>query len=121
MSSSAAGVDQLVKLVDGFSLSEAAAKYANCYPDRNPFDLYRAHLTDVLTAVTGVDAKIVYPALQWTTGLDKGDLILAVPALRVKGKKPDELAKEWVEKVRLRASNPSGATPDKAACPDSPV
>ncbi|ERS98653.1 arginine-tRNA ligase [Sporothrix schenckii ATCC 58251] len=92
----AAAVDQLASLVEGFDLHEAESKYPNCHPDTNPFDLYRAHLTNVLTKVTGVDASLVYPALQWTTGLDKGDLILATPALRVKGKKPDALAAEWV-------------------------
>ncbi|CAK7268953.1 arginyl-tRNA synthetase [Sporothrix epigloea] len=92
----ASSVDQLASLVQGFNLREAEQKYPNCHPDTNPFDLYRAHLTNVLTKVTGVDASLVYPALQWTTGLDKGDLILATPALRVKGKKPDALAAEWV-------------------------
>ena len=38
-------------------------------------------------------------------GFEKGDLIVAVPALRVKGRKPDELAAEWSEKVRV--PNPS--------------
>ncbi len=92
----AATVDQLASLVQGFDLAEAERTYPNCHPDTNPFDFYRAHLTKVLTGVTGVDAALVYPALQWTTGLDKGDLILATPALRVKGKKPADLAAEWV-------------------------
>lgn len=92
--------DQLASLVNGLSLDEASKKYPNCHPTINPLDLYRAHLADVLHDVTGVDQKIIYPNLQWTTGLDKGDLILACPSLRVKGKKPDELAVEWTEKVR---------------------
>ena len=96
-----AGLDELAKLVDGLSFQDAEEKYPNCYPSKDPFDFYRAHLADVLTKVTGVDPKIVYPALQWTTGLDKGDVIVAVPALRIKGKKPDELAKEFAEKVIL--------------------
>ena len=37
--------------------------------------------------------------LQWTQTQDKGDLMLPVPALRVKGRKADELAREWAEKV----------------------
>jgi len=79
-----------------------AEKYANanCHPELNPFDFYRAHLANVLADVTGVDADIVYRALSWTSGLDKGDLMLAAPALRIKGQKPDELVKQWVEKVR---------------------
>ncbi|PKS10138.1 hypothetical protein jhhlp_001888 [Lomentospora prolificans] len=72
--------------------------YPNCYPAVNPVDVYRSHLTTLLHDVTGVDKAIIYPALQWTQSSDKGDLILAAPALRVKGKKPTELAEEWVAK-----------------------
>jgi len=74
-------------------------KYPNCHPEINPVDIYRAHLTEILTEVTGVDAAVIYPALQWTQTLEKGDLVLPVPALRLKSKKPSELAAEWVEKV----------------------
>ncbi|KEZ45425.1 Arginine--tRNA ligase, cytoplasmic [Scedosporium apiospermum] len=72
--------------------------FPNCYPAVNPFDVYRSHLTTLLHEVTGVDKAIIYPALQWTQSSDKGDLILAAPALRIKGKKPAELAEEWVAK-----------------------
>jgi len=99
MSSSAVGVDQLAGLVSGLTLESAAEKYPNCYPKSNALDLVRAHIADLLVGITGVDAKIVYPALNWTVGLDKGDFSLAAPALRVKGKKPDELAQQWAEAV----------------------
>lgn len=98
MSAPSAATEQLTKLVDGLNLGDATARYPNCHPATNPFDLYRAHLANTLATVTGVEPALIYPALQWTTGLDKGDLILAVPALRVKGRKPDELASEWVAK-----------------------
>ncbi|OIW32865.1 arginyl-tRNA synthetase [Coniochaeta ligniaria NRRL 30616] len=87
--------EDLAAQVSGLSLDDIVAKYPNCHPTINPFDLYRGHLANVLHDVTGVDHKIIYPNLQWTSGLDKGDIILAAPSLRVKGKKPDELAKEW--------------------------
>ncbi|KAI0128276.1 arginyl-tRNA synthetase [Xylariales sp. AK1849] len=71
--------------------------YPNCFPDINPVDIYRSHITTILHGITKVDPKIIYPALQWTATLDKGDLVLAIPALRVKGK-PDALGKEWLDK-----------------------
>jgi len=92
-------IEQLVGKVEGLSLETIAEKYPDCHPEINPFDLYRAHLTNILADITGVDTKIIYPALNWTASLDKGDLTLAVPALRIKGKKPDELAAEWSAKV----------------------
>jgi arginyl-tRNA synthetase len=99
MAGAPAGVRHLTDLVQGLSLESATEKYPNCFPSINPLDLIRAHLADVLEPITGVDPKIIYNALAWTSGLDKGDLILATPALRLKGKKPDELAKEFVAKV----------------------
>ncbi|KAK8115402.1 Nucleotidylyl transferase [Apiospora kogelbergensis] len=89
-----ASVDNLAKQ---FSHLPALDKYPNCFPDINPTDIYRSHLTSILSSITGVDPKIVYPALQWTATLDKGDIVLPIPALRIKGK-PDVLGSEWVSK-----------------------
>lgn len=75
-------------------------KMPNTFPELNPVDIYRSHITELLASVSGIDEKIIYPAVQWTQTLDKGDLVIAVPALRQKGKKPDEFAKELAEKVR---------------------
>lgn len=95
----AAAASSLSDKLKSLDLETPLPKYPNCYPEVNPVDIYRAHITSILKDVTGVDASIIYPALQWTQTLDKGDLVLPVPALRVKGKKPAELAAEWVEKV----------------------
>lgn len=91
-------IDELATMVAGLTVDSVAEKYPNTFPAINPFDLYRGHLANVLGDVTGVDTKIIYPNLSWTLSLDKGDLVLAAPSLRIKGKKPDELAKEWAEK-----------------------
>lgn len=95
----ATGIEELVKLASDLSLDQIRDKFPACFPQTNPVDVYRLHVTSVLEKITGVDPKIIYPAVQWSTGLDKGDVVVATPALRVKGKKPDELAKEWSEKV----------------------
>ncbi|KAH8586273.1 putative Arginyl-tRNA synthetase, cytoplasmic [Bisporella sp. PMI_857] len=88
----------LAQKLRSLNLEKDLPAYPNCHPEVNPVDVYRAHLTEILAEVTGVDSKIVYPALQWTQTLDKGDMVLAIPALRVKGKKPNELGEEWVSK-----------------------
>ncbi|KAK6866404.1 Arginyl-tRNA synthetase- cytoplasmic [Apiospora arundinis] len=85
-----ASVDNLAK---EFKDLPALDKYPNCFPDINPVDIYRSHITSILTKITGVDSKIVYPALQWTATLDKGDIVLPIPALRIKGK-PDALGSD---------------------------
>ncbi len=105
-------MDTLLSKVEGLTLESIHDKYPDCRPEINPFDLYRAHLANVLNQITGVDTKIIYPQLAWTASLDKGDLVLAAPALRIKGKKPDQLAElvqEWTDKVRTscRPGTPS--------------
>lgn len=94
-----AEVAELSTKLSSLGLKDPLPSYPNCHPEVNPFDVYRAHITSILADVTGVDAAIIYPALAWTQTLDKGDLVLAVPALRVKGKKPGELATAWAEKA----------------------
>lgn len=114
-------MEQLAQKVEGMSLEAIADAYPNCHPELNPFDFYRAHIASILSGISGVEPKIIFSALSWTTSLDKGDLILAAPALRVKGQKPDELAKQWSEKVggRARIACALFATlheTDRAAC-----
>lgn len=95
-----AGIDQLTGLVSGLSLDSIAEKYPQAHPEINPLDFYRAHVSNVLAGISGVDPQIIFPAINWTTGLDKGDFVLAVPALRIKGQKPDALAVKWAEEVQ---------------------
>lgn len=91
-------LDELSTLLKKIGISEVP-KQPNTYPEVNPVDIYRSHITEILSPIAGVDAKIVYQALQWTNTLDKGDLVLAIPALRLKGRKPDEVANELASKV----------------------
>lgn len=64
----------------------------------NPVDFYRQHIAERLAPLTEKKAEELYPLLSWTQTLDKGDLMLPAAALRVKGKNPQELAKELAEK-----------------------
>ena len=73
--------------------------FPNCYSDYNPVDFYRAYISNELSKISGVDANIIYPALSWTAKLEKGDLSLAIPALRLKGQKPAELGEKWANEV----------------------
>jgi arginyl-tRNA synthetase len=67
------------------------------YVQNNQVDIYRAVIIEHVHKITGVEYPIINNAVQWTQDLKNGDLMLPVPALRLKGKKPDELAKEIVE------------------------
>ena len=72
--------------------------FPNSYPILNPVDLYREHLSEAIASIVGLEPTAVYPKLQWTQALDKGDLMLPVPALQLKGRKPQELAAEIADK-----------------------
>lgn len=93
-------MEELNRKLAKFGIAELTA-YPNANPELNPVDIYKSHITDHLATVTGVEPDIIFRALSWTQSLDKGDLVLAVPALRQKGKKPAELAAEYAEKVWL--------------------
>jgi arginyl-tRNA synthetase len=72
--------------------------FPNSYPALNPVDIYREHISDILGPIAGVEPSLVFQRLQWTQTQERGDLILPVPALQIKGKKPQEIALEISEK-----------------------
>ncbi len=96
-----AAVEQLAGQVQGLSLDSVAQTYPSAHPHVNPLDLWRAHISNVLSKITGVETSIIFPVVAWTQSLDKGDFVLPVPALRIKGAKPDALAESWASQVRL--------------------
>ncbi|CCD23837.1 arginine--tRNA ligase MSR1 NDAI_0C01760 [Naumovozyma dairenensis CBS 421] len=68
------------------------------HPDVNVVDLMRNYISQELSKISGVDEALIFPALEWTNTLERGDLLIPVPRLRVKGAKPNDLAAEWAEK-----------------------
>lgn len=89
-------VSELAATLSAIGISEVP-QAPNTYPSLNPYDIYRSHITELLAPITGADPKVILQSLQLPNTLDKGDLVLAVPALRLKGKKPPELALEFAE------------------------
>lgn len=94
------GLDQLVQLAPELAAALTIANtFATAHPDVNLLDVYRAHLATILSEITTVAKDAIYPAAMWTQSLDKGDFVLAVPALRVKGAVPADLAAAWQAQV----------------------
>jgi hypothetical protein len=91
-------LESLHEQLRALSITDQVPVFPDSNPTTNPVDIFRCVIAHHLAPITGVDIKLVYPALEWTQTLDKGDLVLAVPRLRVKGN-PAELGKQWVEKV----------------------
>ena len=103
MASQSNGVSQapdsdLVTMLEQLGLNSVPT-HPKSYPSINPSDLYRAHIAEILVPLTGASLETVFKAISWASTLDKGDLQLPVNALRLKGRKPDELARSIVEQV----------------------
>ena len=64
----------------------------------NPYDTFRTHISDLIAPIVNKEPSEIIPALQWTQTLDKGDLMLPVPALRLKGRKPADISAEIIDK-----------------------
>ena len=92
-------LDHITSQLETLGISEIPTfPGVDLYPEHNPVDVYRAIIIQQLQPITGVEPAIINNAVAWTQDLKHGDLVLPVPALRLKGKKPDELAQEIVEK-----------------------
>ena len=68
------------------------------YAHRNPIDVYRFQISNDLALITGKPAEEIFERLAWTQTMDKGDLGLPVPSLRIQGKKPNEQAIDFAER-----------------------
>ena len=80
--------------VDTTRAADAEAAFAH----DNPVDVYRSQISQDLAPITGKPPEEIFDRLQWTQTMDKGDLSLPVPSLRIQGTKPGEQAIEFGEK-----------------------
>lgn len=92
-------MDQITSQLSKLGLSKPPTfSGVKLYPEYNPVDIYRSYIVEQIHRATGAEPSVVNGAVQWTQDLKHGDLVLPVPALRLKGKKPDELATEIAER-----------------------
>ncbi|KAF2764314.1 arginyl-tRNA synthetase [Teratosphaeria nubilosa] len=97
-------IDQITSQLQEIGLSNAPLptfEGVQLYPEHNPVDTFRAYIIEQIHRITEADPVTIDKAVAWTQDLKHGDLVLPVPALRLKTKKPDELAKEIEEKFDL--------------------
>ncbi|KAK6512319.1 hypothetical protein TWF481_001207 [Arthrobotrys musiformis] len=90
-------VEDVQSLLKDLGITEPLPTYEAASVTTNPIDIFRSYVAEEMHKITGVSREIVYPALEWTQQMEKGDLIMAVPRLRIKGD-PKALAADWVSK-----------------------
>ena len=100
---------ELAGLLANLREEKPLSVYNGAVPSINPVDIFRCVITEELAKITELDASLIYPALEWTSTLEKGDLILAVPRLRVSA--PAEKAASWAAAVSRSIQFPSKFTP----------
>lgn len=94
-----AETEQLTSKLAQLGLDDDAVKpFPGSNPIQNPIDLFRSYISEELSKISGVDQETIFPALEWTNTMDRGDLLIPIPRLRLKGVNPQELAAEWAEK-----------------------
>ncbi|ODV77590.1 arginyl-tRNA synthetase [Suhomyces tanzawaensis NRRL Y-17324] len=81
----------------GLSQPDSSAQPLS-HPDYNVVDVMRNYITNELHNISEVSKDIIFQALDSPNTLDKGDLIIPVPRLRLKGVNPKEKAAEWAAK-----------------------
>jgi arginyl-tRNA synthetase len=69
------------------------------HPGENPLDIFRSHIAERLAPFAGVETKAIFEGLDRSTKPETGDFVLAVPRLRIKGAKPQELSVKWQSQV----------------------
>jgi len=91
-------LEDLQGLLTKLGINEKLPVFKAANPTSNPIDVFRSYIAEELSKITGAERDRVYESIEWTQDFKKGDLILAVPRLRIKGN-PAELGKERAEKV----------------------
>ncbi|KAL4960625.1 uncharacterized protein BDV14DRAFT_211577 [Aspergillus stella-maris] len=90
--------EALTSTPQAFGLGEGAAPAKPSSASFNPLNLYRSYIAERLAPIMGADKSVIQNAIQRTQSSDKGDLVLPVAALRLKGRKPGEVARDIQEK-----------------------
>lgn len=74
---------------------ESPEPFADSHPQFNPVDVLRNYITNELHRLSNVSKDIIFSALDSPNALEKGDLLVPLPRLRLKGVNPKEKALEW--------------------------
>jgi hypothetical protein len=68
-------------------------------PDQNPLDIFRLHIAGRLSAIANVSLNAVFEGLDRSVKPEAGDLVLAIPRLRIEDSNPRELGEKWIAEV----------------------
>ncbi|KAL4952572.1 hypothetical protein BDW69DRAFT_200679 [Aspergillus filifer] len=90
--------ETLTSTLRAFGLGDGTAPAKPSSASFNPLHPYRSYIAEKLAPITGAGESIIHDAIQRTQSSDNGDLVLSVAALRLKGKKLEEVARDIQDK-----------------------
>jgi len=95
-------MEQLTQRLSALGVTDLP-QIPSAHPDQNPLDIFRSHIAERLAKLappeSNVTVEAVFAGLDRSTKPETGDFVLAIPRLRIKGPKPQELGAEWQSKV----------------------
>jgi arginyl-tRNA synthetase len=83
------------------SLEGSRPPYPDAFPQINPLDYYRIMIAYEISRLTDVDKISVFSSLDHTSVPEHGDLMLAIPRLRIKGVLPIDLGQKIASEVSM--------------------
>ena len=103
-------MDQLTERLSSLGVTNFP-QIPSAHPVYNPLDIFRSHIAERLVQLAPPEAHVtpeaVFSGLDRSTKPETGDFVLALPRLRIKQPKPQELGLEWQAKVPSPTSRSS--------------
>lgn len=76
-------VNTITKSLASLGLKQTETSVQGSYPDFNVVDVMRNYISSELHSLTGIAQDVIFPALDTPSTLDKGDLLVPLPRLRL--------------------------------------
>ena len=88
----------LTHLLRALSITAPYSQPVGANSLRNPLDLCRTTLAEILCGLMDCDIQVAYNSIQWPNNISNGDLSVTIPKL-CPGRKPAEASAHLVDKV----------------------
>ncbi|KAK6463660.1 arginyl-tRNA synthetase [Scheffersomyces coipomensis] len=104
-------VDSITSSLTSLGLEKPELEIPGSNPENNVVDIFRNYIVQELHKLTSIDVQVIYNALNTPATLDKGDLILPLPQLKLKGnpkEKAEEISQQFIKGKYIEEIKPQG-------------
>jgi arginyl-tRNA synthetase len=93
-------VDGLQHLLGGLGLDDPIPSFPEADISSRAKDIYHSYLADVLLKLVDCDSHVAYEAIQSSTEISNGDLVIVMPKLRLPGVKAADMSSLGLDLTR---------------------